>query len=179
VLTRWLVCGSMAAARLAELGWSRHNVHQASEPARGAWSRRTYPAMVAVHTAALALTALRGGDRPRLPWLLLLLAVQPVRLWVLAKLGRRWNTTGAVSPDLAVETGGPYHWVRHPNYAVVEVELLSLPLAFGLRGTGMALAAVNAALLAVRIHDEEALLAARPGWREHFAEKPRFLPGLF
>jgi methyltransferase len=165
----------MAAARLAELAWSRANLGRAEDAREGRLSRGTYPAIVALHVATLGATTVFGG-KPRWQWLALLLAVQPLRAWVLLTLGRRWNTRGAVAPGLRIATDGPYAFVRHPNYAVVAVELAALPLAFGLGKLAAAVTAANAMLLAVRIHDEEALLAEVPGYRSHFANLPRFVP---
>jgi len=144
----------------------------------GAWSRRTYPAMVALHCSVIGGTALWGG-RARWPWLAVLAAVQPMRAWVLMTLGPRWNARAAVSPTMEVATEGPYAYVRHPNYVVVFVELLALPLAFGLQRLAWGAATAHAAILAVRIHDEEALLALTAGYDDHFRTKKRFIPGLF
>lgn len=179
MLIRFLVCGGMASARLAELAYSRRNLDTVGATAEGAWSRRTYPLIIAVHTVAIAGTFLRGRAAPSWPWLLVLLAAQPVRTWVLLTLGRRWNTRAAVPSDMAIETGGPYRYARHPNYAVVALELLALPMAFGLWRLALLASTANALLLAVRIRDEERLLEELPGYREHFRDKSRFIPGVF
>ena len=178
MLIRVAVCGAMGLARLVELGWSQRNIQGAGPAREGPLSRRTFPLVVLLHASVLIGTLLRGG-RPRLPWLVLLLAVQPLRYWVLLTLGHRWNARGSVATGLQVATGGLYAHVRHPNYSVVAVELASLPAAFGLGRLAVAASIANAALLAVRIRDEEAMLFALPGYREHFESKPRFLPGLF
>lgn len=168
----------MAAARLGELAWSRRNIAASGPSSEGRWSRRTYPAMVGVHAAVLAVTACRGSRRPRTLPLAVLLAVQPVRVWVLATLGRRWNTRAAVPGAMVVATTGPYRYLRHPNYAVVAVELAALPLAFRLPRLALAATAANASLLALRIPEEEALLGRLPGYQEHFSGLPRFVPRL-
>jgi methyltransferase len=178
VLTRLAVCVAMAAARVAELRYSRHNIRGALVSREGDWSRATYPLIVALHTLVIGGTLLRGG-RPRWHWLLLLFVVQPVRLWVLTTLRGRWNTRAAVPDDLAVETGGPYAFVRHPNYSVVTAELLALPLAFGMRRLALIATLANALLLSVRIPEEEALLMERPGYAGAFRRKARFIPGWF
>jgi methyltransferase len=175
MLIRLLVCASMGAARLAELAYSRRNLQHGAEPREGAASRATFPLIVLVHTTVILGTALRGG-RPRLPWLALLFAAQPLRLWVLLTLRHRWNARGSVAPDLQVATNGPYAYVRHPNYAVVIVELLALPLAFGLRQFAIGAAVVNGILLTLRIRDEERLLRELPGYVEHFDDMPRLVP---
>lgn len=178
MLIRVLVCAAMGGARLAELAWSRRNVALGGAGDEGKWSRRTYPGIVAVHTAVVVGTALFGG-RARGLWVTALLVVQPVRAWVLLTLRERWNTRAVVPVRMEVATTGPYAWVRHPNYAVIGVELAALPLAFGLRKLALAATLVNSALLAVRIPEEEARLAELPGWSEHFASKKRFIPGVW
>jgi methyltransferase len=178
MLTRISVCAFMALARLGELEWSRRNLGASGASREGPASRRTYPLIVALHSAVIGLTLFRGG-RPRRASLLLLLALQPARLWVLLTLGKRWNARGAVPEGLQPVTAGPYRFVRHPNYSVVLLELLSLPLAFGLPRLALAALAANGLLLAVRIHDEERLLFATPGYAEHFGRKQRLIPGVF
>ncbi len=169
----------MGAARLGELAWSKRNLHDAAAPVEGDLSRKTYPLMVALHTVTIAGTALFGARSAHQTIVALLLLAQGLRIWTLGTLGRRWNTRGAVAADLAIETGGPYQYVRHPNYAVVAVELAALPAAFGLWRLSLAASIANALLLAVRIRDEEQLLRERPGWPEHFERLKRFFPGVF
>lgn len=178
MLIRMLVCGGVAGIRLAELAWSRSNMGRSGPAIEGRWSRRTYPLIVALHASVLALTLVRGR-RPRIPWLVALLAVQPLRAWVLRTLGSRWNTHAAVPETMDVATTGPYRFVRHPNYAVIGVELAALPLAFGLPALAAAATIANATLLAARIPEEEAALRRLPGWEEHFSGKKRFVPGVF
>lgn len=168
----------MAAARLLELAHSRQNVHESGPTTEGAWSRTTYPLIIALHSLTIAGTLIRGR-KVSLVWLAMLLAVQPVRLWVLMTLGRRWNTRAAVPRKMHVEIGGPYAYVRHPNYAVVAIELFALPMAFGLAKLAIFSTAVNAILLAPRIREEESALSTLHGYREHFRSKKRFIPGIF
>lgn len=178
MLIRLLACAGMGAARLAELAYSRHNVRSRGRATEGTWTRRTFPLIVAVHAAVILGTALRGRHEPRRGWLAALVAVQPLRAWVLLTLGSRWNARAAVPEEMTVETSGPYAFVRHPNYTVVAVELLSLPMAFGLPRLALAASLANAALLACRIPEEEAALMRLPGYREHFGVRARFLPGI-
>lgn len=175
---RFVVSASMALARLVELAYSRRNIKRDADLREGRASRATYPLIVAVHTIVIAGTLLRGSRRPSLGWLVLLASAQPFRLWVLLLLRDRWNARGSVPAGLRVETRGPYAWVRHPNYAIVIVELLALPMAFRLRVLAILAAIANGILLAVRIRDEERLLFAESGYRRHFATKRRFLPRI-
>ncbi|MFD8986278.1 isoprenylcysteine carboxyl methyltransferase family protein, partial [Streptomyces sp. NPDC059564] len=128
-----LLLALVAAERLAELVTARR--HAAWSLARGAreYGRGHYPAMVALHTALLVGCALEAPYRPFLPllgWtaLGLVVAAQVLRWWCVAALGPRWNTRVLVVPGLPLVTGGPYRWLRHPNYVAVVVEGLALPL---------------------------------------------------
>ncbi len=168
----------MAAARLAELGWSRRNLAESGPATEGPRSRGTYRLIVTVHATVIVGTALFGGG-PRKGWLLVLAAVQPVRAWVLLTLGHRWNARAAVPTKMPVATSGPYRWVRHPNYTIIAVELAALPLAFGLRYLAVAATVANAALLAARIPEEEAALDRLPGYTAYFRTRKRFIPGVW
>lgn len=168
----------MGAARLLEIQLSNRNIDDNHRPQETKRNQSVYPLIVALHAVVIAGTTIFGGKLSR-PWLFILLAVQPVRAWVLVTLGKRWNTRGAVSAQTRVETAGPYAYVRHPNYAVILTELLALPMAFGARKLALASTVANAALLTVRIREEEALLMELPGYEEHFAGKKRLIPGVF
>ena len=48
MLIRLLACGGMGVARLLEVGWSRRNLRSRGAATEGAWTRRTFPLIVAV-----------------------------------------------------------------------------------------------------------------------------------
>jgi methyltransferase len=84
------------------------------------------------------------------------------------------NSTG-----MGVITAGPFRYVRHPNYAAVFVEMLTLPLihcAWITAGLG---SAAHVLVLSRRIATEERVLFSDAHYREAMYGKPRFLPGLF
>lgn len=91
--------------------------------------------------------------------LVLVLASQALRWWCIATLGRRWNTRIVVVPGLPRITTGPYRWLRHPNYVAVVVEGFALPLVGLAWVTALVFTVLNAALLRVRIREEDAALA--------------------
>ena len=87
---------------------------------------------------------------------------------MLATLGPRWTTRIIVLPGAPLVTGGPFRFVRHPNYVIVVAEIVLLPLAFGLWQVALLFSLANAAVLAIRIRAEERALQAGttgPGFR--------------
>lgn len=93
------------------------------------------------------------------PWLVLWLASQGVRYWVMHTLGRLWNTRILIVPGAARVRRGPFRFVKHPNYLAVALELLSAPLSVGALRTAVVFSLLNAALLlGVRIPAEERAL---------------------
>jgi methyltransferase len=156
--------------RIAELVISRRNAAWAFARGGVESGRRHFPAMVALHTGLLvgALAEVWLLDRPFLPalgWPMLALALlcQAGRYWVIWALGRQWNTRVIVVPGLALQRRGPYRfaWLRHPNYVIVALEGLALPLVHTAWITAVAFTVLNAVLLlGFRIPAEEKALEA-------------------
>lgn len=122
-----------------------------------------------------------NGARPSRGWPLLFplfLAVQGLRVWTILSLGRFWNAKILIVPNRPVVKKGPYRWIRHPNYAVVALEIALLPLLFQAHMTALLFSLLNALMLSVRISTEERALAALTDYREAFWLRPRFVPPL-
>jgi methyltransferase len=167
------------AQRLVELRISARNRAGLGRAEQA--SPSTYPVMVAVHVALFAVSAWpRPGRRVSRPVeiaaLVGLAASAGLRLWVIHTLGTSWNVTAHVPPVGEVATGGPYRYIRHPNYVAVALEFACLPTAVGAVPEAVVLSIANAAVLVPRIRAEERLLDAIPGYREAFRGVPRFIP---
>ncbi len=106
-----------------------------------------------------------------------MVAAQALRWWAVATLGERWNTRPMVIPGAAVATGGPYRYVRHPNYVAVTIEMAALPLVHTAWITALVWSVANALLLARRIPREEAALERAGGYRDRLGDRNRFVPG--
>ena len=161
-----LLIGAVALERLAELALTRR--HRAWALARGGVEvgGGHYPWMVAVHTLFLVACPLEVWllGRPFVAplaaaMLLLVVAAMALRYWVVATLGRRWTTSVVCIPGLPLVTGGPYRYLRHPNYLAVVVEMAALPLVHGAWLTAVVFSLANAVVLRVRIRVEDAALA--------------------
>ncbi len=126
----------------------------------------------------LEVVWLRRPFLPQLgvPALGLVLAAQGLRYWAVRSLGRRWNVRVIVVPGEPVEAGGPYRFLRHPNYLAVIVEGLAVPLVHGAYLTAVLFSLANACLLAVRIRVEEAALRTHCDYDARLAGRRRFWP---
>jgi len=171
-----------ALERGVELVLSARNARRARAHGGVESGRGHYPVMAGFHAAFLLACGLEVVllHRP-FPgvagWIALavVLLAQSLRYWAIATLGWRWNTRIVVLPGAAPVTGGPYRFVRHPNYLAVIAEMAALPLVHGAWLTALLFSAGNAWLLRVRIRAEERALGEP--WQVAFASRPRFLPG--
>jgi methyltransferase len=168
--------------RIWELRLSRRNAARAI--ARGAIEvgHAHFRLMRVLHLAFFAGCALEAVLRraidPRLalPMLAVAIAAQALRYWAIATLGERWNVRVLVVPGEPAVTSGPYRWIRHPNYLAVVAEGIAVPLIGGAWITAIVFTALDAWLLAVRIHAEEAALAEHCEYEHRLGDRPRLVP---
>lgn len=155
----------VAAQRLGELWLCRRN--RLRLLARGGREVRpdTYRTMVALHVLFLASLSLESSPW-RVPadartWACLgaLAAVTALRYWAIASLGEYWNTRVVVVPGTHLVRTGPYRFLRHPNYLVIVLEFLLLPLLMRAPVTLVLFSLANLAALRQRIRIEETALA--------------------
>jgi len=154
-----VILALVTAQRGAELLLSQR--HTKALMARGAVEVAPghYPLMVAVHASWLVSLWAFGHDQPiNLAALVAYLALQGLRIWVMATLGARWTTRIIVLPDAPLVAGGPYRYLRHPNYAVVAGEIAVLPLVLGLPWVAVIFTVLNATILFIRIRAEDRAL---------------------
>jgi methyltransferase len=160
-----LLVVAVGVQRLGEMAVSRRNAAWALARGGVETGRGHFPVMVMLHTGLLAgcVAEVWLAGRPFVPalgWpmLALVVASQGVRLWCVRALGPRWNTRVIVVPGTPPVTSGPYRFLRHPNYAVVVVEGLALPLVHSAWITAVVFTAANAPLLVVRVRAEHRAL---------------------
>lgn len=154
------ILGYVTLERLAELVFADRNTKRLK--ARGATEHGAghYPLIVAVHAAWLVTLWFVARDRSPDPfWLAFYVLLQVARLWVLSTLGPRWTTRIIVVPGEDLVNEGPYRFLNHPNYWVVAGEIAVLPLVFGLPWVALIFTILNAAVLAIRIREENRALS--------------------
>jgi len=154
---------AVALQRIAELLYAKRNTSRLLADGAVEYGAGHYPLFFLIQGSWLvALLILTPADAP-IRWILLALfvALQAARIWVIATLGRYWTTRIITATDAPLVTGGPYRWLRHPNYAVVAAEIVVLPLVFGQWWIALIAGAATGLLLRHRIAVEESVLADR------------------
>jgi methyltransferase len=179
-----LLVALVAIGRLIELRIAARNrrdllAHGGVEVAPG-----HYRWMVLQHTAFLVCCPLEVWlfGRPFLPalgipMLLLVVVATGLRYWVIRTLDGRWTTRIVVLPGSSPVTGGPYKFLRHPNYLAVITEIFALPLVHTAWITAIVFSVFNALILRVRIRAEEEALSRMSDYGTVFASRSRLMPG--
>ncbi len=163
-MSNWyLLVGFIVLQRLIELLIARYNTRRLLEEGAKEHGARHYPVIVVLHMAWIASLAIFVPYNAPLNWLLLAVFVvlQLARVWVLLSLGRYWTTRIITVPDEPLVRRGPFRWVSHPNYMVVEAEIIVVPLIAGAWELAVVFGALNALVLAWRIRIEEQALVQR------------------
>jgi isoprenylcysteine carboxyl methyltransferase (ICMT) family protein YpbQ len=130
-----------------------------SQLARGAPGKR-YLYMVVELCGLDFIHADRSKSKPDPALLLLYFVLQLGRLWVIMSLGPFWTTRIIILPVHPLIRSCPHRYFSHSNYMIVVAEIALLPLAFGNAAVSLVWSVGNALLLALRIHIENAALAA-------------------
>jgi len=179
-----VVLGAVGLLRLAELAVSVARIRR--RPDALVAEPGLFPAMALLHAGLVGLPLAEVAllDRPFVPALAavaagVLSAATALRVWTLRTIGRAWNVRVVRPAPGTVATGGPYRFVRHPNYLCVVVEIAALPLLHTAWISAIVLTLWNALVLRRRIRTEEAELERLPEWRAAFAGRARLFPGLF
>lgn len=142
--------------RLYELRVSIRHARMAFSEGGKEFGQAHFPWMVALHTGLLfgAVAEVWLFDRPFIPvvgWIMVVLVVlsQAGRYWVIWALGWQWNTRVIVVPGATRVTRGPYRyrWLAHPNYWIVAIEGIALPLVHSAWITAIVFTVLNAILL--------------------------------
>ncbi len=100
-----------------------------------------------------------------LTWFVLL---QGLRYWCILSLGEAWNTRIVLVPGGRVQKRGPYLLLAHPNYLVVTLEFITLPLLMHAPWTFLVFFPANLLILRQRIRLEEMALRQFTDYAERF-----------
>ncbi len=174
----------IALSRLYEVRLSQHH-YQSAKTEHQAYPVQewVYPAMVVFHTGWLIACVAEvyilerpyykvWGGLMLLCWMFALLG----RLWVLSTMQDSWNVRIIHHPEQKIVDSGPYHYIRHPNYLVVMIEVFCIPMIHTAYMTALIGSLINATLIWARLRNEESYLESLPGYQEKMGHKPRFIP---
>jgi methyltransferase len=159
-----LVAAASFVPMLFEAGRSRRN--EAILRARGAlepsgdvyrWMQVAYPGCFVAIVAECALRDQPAGAGALTGAVIFALA-KALKYSAIAALGDRWTFRVLVLPDAPLVTGGPYRWLRHPNYVGVAGELAGAALMAGSPITGAIAFVTFGGMMLARIRVEERAL---------------------
>jgi len=163
-MTTWyLLIALIVIQRLVELAIARINTRRLLAEGGEEIGAGHYPLIVLLHAAwFVCLIVFVPGDSFIDPVLLgVFVVLQLGRVWVLTSLGRYWTTRIITVPGAPLVRRGPFRFVRHPNYLIVEAEIIVVPMIAGAWELAIVFGIANAMVLALRIRIEERALAAR------------------
>lgn len=140
-----------------------------------------YLIIVLLHITFLAALFIEANYRNHLPeyWFIpfiIFVIAQALRIWVISSLGKYWNTRIYIVPNASPVTNGPYRYLRHPNYIIVMLEMITIPLIFGAYITAIIFPIINVLILSYRIRVEEKALKELTNYSLEMLETPRFIP---
>jgi len=170
----------LIAERLFELAFSRRNYQRLKKQGGREYYAETFKTIVALHS--LFLLSLLWESYPwQAPldlhtWSVLtnLIVLQAMRYWCMASLGENWNARIVLVPGGKVKRKGPYRLMRHPNYLVVILEFVCIPLLMHAYVTMIVFSLANLAILKQRIRLEEDALRQMTDYSLRFPHKKPF-----
>ncbi|AIE60481.1 isoprenylcysteine carboxyl methyltransferase family protein [Bacillus methanolicus] len=178
----WLFISVIIIQRLLELIVAKQNEKWMKSQGAVEFGQKHYPVIVIVHLLFffVLITEVQYFHKDISPlWPLLLfafLAAQAIRIWALLSLGRYWNTKILVLPGASVVKKGPYKFLKHPNYCVVALEFVIIPIMFQAYFTAIIFSLLNILVLSIRIPVEERALKKFTEYEISFKRKNRFIP---
>jgi methyltransferase len=154
------------AERLYELRVANRNYAESMAKGGVEFGSGHYPYMVLMHTLFFVSCLIEPNlnshlvSHPSISLVCasLILGCQGMRWWIIYTLSSQWNTRVVVVPGASRVRSGPFRYFTHPNYAVVAVELISLPMLHGAWVTAVLFTIANIFLMRTRIAIENEAL---------------------
>ncbi|MEH7305063.1 isoprenylcysteine carboxyl methyltransferase family protein [Neobacillus drentensis] len=177
-----IIIGFIVLQRMVELGIAKSNEKWMKHQGAIEFGVSHYRYMVLIHVLffiCLITEKVYWDHGLSHLWPILLsvfLMAQIIRIWVITSLGRYWNTKIIVLKNAKIIQKGPYRFIKHPNYFVVTIELVVVPLLYDLYFTAGVFTILNAIILMIRIPEEEKALKELTEYEGTFQECNRFLP---
>ncbi|MDZ4839218.1 MAG: isoprenylcysteine carboxylmethyltransferase family protein [Bacteroidota bacterium] len=147
--------------RLSELVVAKRNEAWIRKQGAVEYGKEHYPFMIALHTlfiVSIIIEYLLRITEIDYIFLALFLILISLKIIVISTLGKYWNTKILRIPNLNLVSRGIYRYIKHPNYVIVVLEIICIPMIFHLYYTALIFSLLNAAMLYVRISVENKAL---------------------
>ena len=172
----WWIFSLLIIERLTELIIAERNKRAVIAQGGREFFSETYKVMVVMHFLFMISLVIESA-----PWsipldLLTILCLSAIillqfgRYWCIWSLGRFWNTRIIVLPGAKAIRRGPYRFIRHPNYLVVTLEFIVIPLLMRTPVTLVIFSLVNLMVLRRRIRLEEKALQDQTDYGQVFQQ---------
>ncbi|MFS0863322.1 isoprenylcysteine carboxyl methyltransferase family protein [Fredinandcohnia sp. 179-A 10B2 NHS] len=169
----WVVILLIGVQRLIELRIAKRNEKKVLNQGGYEVGQRHYKYMVLLHLSFFLsliceVTIFEKGASSIFPLLLFLFFLTQLgRIWVIYSLGMFWNTKILILPANQIRAKGPYKFMKHPNYFIVTIEFILIPLLFDAYYTATIFTLLNALVLSVRIPIEEKALQVHTEYQQN------------
>lgn len=148
--------------RIAELYVARRNEKWMLQNGAVEYGKKHYPFIIALHSlffvSLIIEYSMQQTPSFSLIFLLIYLLLIAFKVWIIASLGKFWNTKIFRIQNYPLINKGPYKYIKHPNYIIVIAEIALIPLIFQLYYTALIFTLLNAIMLSVRIKEENLAL---------------------
>lgn len=184
IIPFFFLMGIIVFQRIVELFIAKKNEIWMKDQGAVEFGREHYRVMVGMHILffiSLLSEKIFLNRGLTIIWPLLLsifLVTQFLRIWVIVSLGKYWNTKIIVLPGTDVVIRGPYRYIKHPNYLIVGIELVVIPLLFNDYATAVLFTLLNMVILSIRIPAEEKALKRLTEYEGAFENCNRFIPKM-
>lgn len=153
-----IVIALLIIQRISELIISRNNEKWLKQNGAVEYGQRHYPFIVMLHVFFIISLLIEYFTKQQhvfhAPLFIVYALLILLKTWVIASLGKYWNTKIFRVPGKAPVTNGAYKFIKHPNYIIVIGEIAVIPLIFNLYFTVIIFSILNAVMLNIRIRKE-------------------------
>lgn len=156
----YIILGLVVLQRVSELYLSKRNTKLLLAEGSVEYYPGHYPLIVILHFFWLLALIISVSPLTsiNLYLLIIFLALQFARYYVISTLGKFWTTRIMRNPKITLVSTGIYKFIKHPNYLIVAIEIYLLPLVFGMLRLSLLFGTLNLVILAIRIHYENKAL---------------------
>ena len=127
--------------RIAELYVARRNEKWMVQNGAVEYGKKHYPFIIALHSLFFVSLIIEYSMQQTpsfgLIFLLIYLLLIAFKVWIIALLGKFWNTKIFRIQNYPLINKGPYKYIKHPNYIIVIAEIALIPLIFQLYYTAL------------------------------------------